>query len=88
VPVTVLVLRNDEYGVLKNYRDKLGLSGVPGLDIGGIDNLALAQAYGMPAQRVETTEELTGTLRRALATATPHLIEVPIAGDAAPVTLW
>jgi benzoylformate decarboxylase len=88
VPITVLVLRNDEYGVLKTYRDKLGLAGVPGLDIDGIDNLALALAYGMPAQRVETPEELTGALRRALAAATPHLIEVPIASEAAPVTLW
>jgi benzoylformate decarboxylase len=88
VPVTVLVLRNDEYAVLKDYRDRLGLAGVPGLDIDGLDNLALARAYGVPAQRVGTPAELSTVLRQAIAAGTPQLIEVPLAGETAPVTLW
>lgn len=89
VPVTVVVLRNDEYGVLKTFRDMLGLSGVPGLDLDGLDHLALARAYGVHAERVETRAQLVAALRRAVAAATPHLIEVPVASaTASTTTLW
>lgn len=89
VPITVMVLRNDEYGVLKTYRDELGLTGVPGLDIGGLDHLALAHAYGVTAQRVGTPDDLRGALRKAFAAPEPRLIEVPVAGSRTPATtLW
>jgi benzoylformate decarboxylase len=89
VPVTVLVLRNEEYGVLKTYRDALGLGPVPGLDIAGLDNLALARGYGVSAERADTPEELAMALRQAMATSAPHLIEVPVAGASGDgVTLW
>lgn len=80
IAVTVLVLRNDEYAVLKDYRDQLGLPEVPGLDIPGLDNVALAAAYGVSAQRVEGIAELADTLRQAIADPVPRLIEVPVAG--------
>lgn len=90
VPVTVVVLRNDEYGVLKTYRDLLRLGDVPGLDLGGIDHLALARAYGVAAQRVDSPEELSTVLRGAVAASAPRLIEVPVAGAgaASATTLW
>jgi benzoylformate decarboxylase len=86
VPVTVVVLRNDGYGVLKDYRDRLGLTDVPGLDVPGLDHIALARGYGMPAHRADSTAELTEMLRRAIADPGPQLIEVPVAGTTAP--LW
>ncbi|HEX6076543.1 MAG TPA: benzoylformate decarboxylase [Micromonosporaceae bacterium] len=86
IPVTVLVLRNDEYAVLKDYRDQLGLSDVPGLDVPGLDNVALAKAYGMPAQRVESVAELNETLRQAIVEPAPRLIEVPVSGPT--TALW
>lgn len=89
VPVTVLVLCNREYGVLKTYRDALGVSGVPGLDIDGLDHRALARAYGVTAHRAETPGDLVETLRHTIAASEPHLIEVPVAGAATPGTrLW
>jgi benzoylformate decarboxylase len=86
VPVTVVVLRNDEYGVLKSYRDRLGLTGVPGLDVPGLDHLALARGYGMPAHRVETPGDLAEALRESLAVGVPTLLEVPVTGT--DTTLW
>lgn len=86
VPLTIVVLRNDEYAVLKDYRDQLALSGVPGLDVPGLDNVALAGAYGMPAQRVETVAELRETLHRAIGDPGPMLVEVPISGPT--TALW
>ncbi len=89
VPVTVVVLANREYGVLKTYGEALGVAGVPGLDIDGIDHRALARAYGVTAHLANTPERLGEILRRTTASDEPHLIEVPMAGAAAPATtLW
>lgn len=90
VPVAVVVLRNDEYGVLKTYRDMLRLGEVPGLDLGGIDHVGLARSYGVAAQRVESPEELSAALTAAVTAPVPRLIEVPVAGvgTAPTTTLW
>jgi benzoylformate decarboxylase len=89
VPVTVVVLRNQEYGVLKTYADTLGVTGVPGLDIPGLDHGAIARGYGVRSHRVGTPDELADTLRQTLASPEPHLIEVDVAGVGAPTrTLW
>lgn len=89
VPVAVVVLRNGGYGVLRTLRDRLGRADVPGLDIDGIDYLALARGYGVTARRADTPQELTAAVRQALAASTPQLIEVPVASDtAAGSALW
>lgn len=80
VPVTVVVLRNDRYAVLEDYRDFLELPEVPGLRVPGIDTVALARAYGVAATRVDGGAELATALRDGLARTGPTLIEVPIGG--------
>ncbi|MEV4707878.1 benzoylformate decarboxylase [Actinoplanes sp. NPDC049316] len=82
VPVTVVVLRNDRYAVLEDYCDFLGLSGVPGLQVPGIDAVSLAGGYGVPAVRAEGAGELDAALRQALAGSGPALVEVPVGGPA------
>jgi benzoylformate decarboxylase len=82
VPVTFLVLRNDEYAILKWFAEleQIG-SGVPGLDLPGLDVAAVAEAYGVPSQQVDTREELSEALRAAIAVEDgPRLVEVPVAG--------
>lgn len=81
VPITVVVLRNDRYAVLEDYCDFLGVSGVPGLRVPGIDAVALARGYGVTGYRVEQADEVTWALKTALARPRPHLIEVPIGGS-------
>ncbi|MEV4481359.1 benzoylformate decarboxylase [Micromonospora coxensis] len=80
VGLTVVVLRNDRYAVLEDYRDFLGLDGVPGLQVPGIDTVALARGYGVTALRVEGADELATALRDSLARPGPTLIEVPVGG--------
>ncbi|MFG2053206.1 benzoylformate decarboxylase [Micromonospora sp. NPDC048930] len=82
VPVTVVVLRNDRYAVLEDYRDFLGLGEVPGLRVPGIDTVALARAYGVTARRAADGGELAAALREGLDRPGPTLIEVPIDGAA------
>jgi len=78
VPATFVILRNDEYGVLKWFAGALKATGVPGLDLPGIDYCAIAQGYGMHAVRIASRDELAAALVRSVASDSPSLIEVPI----------
>ena len=62
-PVTFLILRNDEYMILKWFAMLEQVSGAPGLDLPGLDVAAVARGYGVPAQDVSGREELTEALR-------------------------
>ncbi len=80
VPVTFLVLRNEEYMILKWFAELEQAAGVPGLELAGLDVAAIATAYGVPAREVNGREELTEELRAAIAFADgPRLVQVPIA---------
>jgi benzoylformate decarboxylase len=79
-PVTFLVLRNDEYMILKWFATLEQVSGAPGLDLPDLDVAAVAGAYGMPAREVSGAEELTEALREAIAAQDgPRLVQVPVA---------
>jgi benzoylformate decarboxylase len=78
VPVTFLVLRNDEYAILKWFGLLEEISGAPGLDLPALDCVAVAGGYGVNARRVANSEELGVELRTALASDGPELIEVQV----------
>jgi benzoylformate decarboxylase len=79
-PVTFLVLRNAEYMILKWFAMLEQVTGVPGLDLPGLDVAAVARGYGMPAREVTGREELTEALRGAVtADDGPQLVQVPVA---------
>jgi benzoylformate decarboxylase len=80
VPVTFLVLRNEEYMILKWFAALEQVTGAPGLDLPGLDVAAVANAYGMKARTVSGREELTEALREDIAVDDgPRLIQVPVA---------
>ncbi|MEA2475690.1 MAG: benzoylformate decarboxylase [Thermoleophilaceae bacterium] len=79
VPLTILVLRNDEYAILKWFSDLEQVEGAPGLDLPGLDCVALARAYGMRADRVEGVDALRDALAEGIGASEPRLIEVQIA---------
>ena len=79
VPLTVLVLRNEEYAILKWFAEFEGEMGAPGLDVAGLDSVAIASGYGMRARHVEGSDELRSALAEAIASGAPELIEVRIA---------
>ncbi|RYF60375.1 MAG: benzoylformate decarboxylase [Comamonadaceae bacterium] len=78
VPLTVLLLDNSEYAILKWFAERENTANVPGLDMPPIDHVALSRAYGVPAETARTADELTAALNRAFDTDGPHLIHVPI----------
>jgi benzoylformate decarboxylase len=80
LPVTFLVLRNQEYMILKWFAAFEQVNGAPGLDLPGLDVAAVAGAYGMPAREVSAREELTDALRTEIAADDgPRLIQVRVA---------
>jgi benzoylformate decarboxylase len=80
VPVTFLVLRNQEYMILTRFAELERVAGAPGLDLAGLDVAAIARAYGVPAQEVGGREQLVEALREAIAVQDgPRLVQVPVA---------
>ncbi len=79
VPVTFLVLRNEEYAILKFFTLLEEIPGAPGLDLPALETAAVAAGYGINARRASDPEELGVELRRALASPEPELIEVQVA---------
>jgi len=78
VPVTFLVLRNGEYGILKWFADIEQVSGAPGLDLPSLDTAAIAAGYGVSSRRVSGRDELRDALETALASDAPELVEVGV----------
>src|SRR5882757_3106977 len=80
LPVTFLVLVNQEYGILKGFGDYLTTTGVPGLDLDYLDYEALAKGYGIPAVRAGRPDELAIALKQAFTAGNgPHMIIVDVA---------
>jgi benzoylformate decarboxylase len=78
VPVTFLVLRNEEYAILKWFADIEHVTGAPGLDLPSLDTAAIASAYGVNSRVVSGRDELRDALDKALASSAPELVEVPV----------
>jgi benzoylformate decarboxylase len=79
-PVTFLVLRNDEYMILKWFADLESVEGAPGLELPGLDTAAVARGYGVQTRDVSDREELDEALREAIdAEDGPRLVQARVA---------
>jgi benzoylformate decarboxylase len=79
VPVTFLVLRNEEYAILKWFAEIESVTGAPGLDLPALDCAAVADGYGVEARRVDSRDELREALRESIDADAPRLVEVRVA---------
>jgi benzoylformate decarboxylase len=78
VPVTFLVLRNEEYAILKWFADVEEVKGAPGLDLPSVDTAEIADGYGISSKRVSGREGLHEALKGGIGSKQPELIEVPV----------
>ena len=79
-PVTFLVLRNDEYGILKWFATLEQVTGAPGLELPALDTAAVARGYGVPSVDANSREELTAALSAAIAADDgPRLVQARVA---------
>lgn len=70
-----IIINNSGYGALAGFSQRMGADHVPGLELGGIDFVAISQGYGVSASRVTSLEEFVEAYRFALTTTGPILIE-------------
>lgn len=75
--LTVLLLRDDAYGMIKWKQAHMGFANF-GMDMGNPDFVAYAESYGASGHRPASAEEFAPTLQRCLDTPGVHLVEVPI----------
>ncbi|WP_105567361.1 benzoylformate decarboxylase [Microbacterium halophytorum] len=76
---TVFVIANNgTYGALRGFAAVLDALDAPGLDVPGIDFVALATGYGVPASRVTTPDAFRAAYDAALAADGPVLIDARI----------
>ena len=79
-PVTFLVMRNQEYMILKWFAAMEQVSGAPGLELPGLDTAAVARAYGMPARDVSDHDELAEALKEGISAGDgPRLVQARVA---------
>src|SRR5690606_9221045 len=58
LPLTVVVVNNAGYGAMRSFSQVMQVQAVPGLDLPGIDIVAIAQGFGASAERVEKAADL------------------------------
>lgn len=78
LPVLFIIPENRQYGILKSFAILEETPGVPGLDIPGLDIVALATGYGCTAVRAATEGEVTTACKAALERKGPTVLVVPI----------
>jgi benzoylformate decarboxylase len=78
VPLTVLVVRNDEYAILKWFSTIEQVIGAPGLDLPALEVAKVAEGYGVRSRQVDGTGELRTALAEAIASRQPELVEVRV----------
>jgi len=79
IPVTFLVLRNNEYGILKWFAEVEQVTGAPGLDLPALESAEIARGYGVDVRRVRSRDELREALAAGVASNGPSLVEVDVA---------
>jgi benzoylformate decarboxylase len=80
VPVTFLVLRNEEYMILKWFAAFEQVEGAPGLDLPGLDVAAVARGYGVQSCDVTGRDELSEAMLEAIAADVgPRLVQARVA---------
>jgi benzoylformate decarboxylase len=78
VPVTFLIIRNDEYGILKWFAEAEQVTGAPGLDLPALEVAMTATSYGVGARRVAGLDALRDALTTAIDADVPRLVEVSV----------
>lgn len=79
VPLTTLVLRNEEYAILKWFAGLEDVQGAPGLDLPKLESAKLAAAYGVNVRQTTGADDTREALREAIASPKPELVEVRVA---------
>jgi benzoylformate decarboxylase len=76
LPIVFVVMRNEEYSILKSFAVLEETPGVPGLDLPGLDISSLASGFGCRTVNVDSCEKLAREFTNALDADGPTVIVV------------
>jgi len=85
LPLLIVVLRNEEYCILKSFAVLEQTPGVPGLDLPGLDIVSIARGYGCDAARVEDIGGIKKAVIEAWRKVRPTVLEIPISAQVPPL---
>jgi benzoylformate decarboxylase len=78
LPITFVVMNNGGYGAMRAFSRLIGGSAPPGIDLPGLDFVALAASMGCPGVRAGDPQTLESGLAAALAAKGPFLLEITL----------
>jgi thiamine pyrophosphate-dependent acetolactate synthase large subunit-like protein len=78
LPILIVVLRNEEYCILKSFAVLEDAPGVPGLDVRGIDTFLLQRATATVLHGLTISTLLKKAATEAWTKSKPTVLEVPI----------
>ncbi|MGX4806514.1 benzoylformate decarboxylase [Bradyrhizobium guangdongense] len=78
LPITFVIMNNSGYGAMRAFSRLMQAQRPPGIDLPGIDFVALAKGLGCPGKRVTEVTDLDGILNEALASEGPTLVDVTV----------
>jgi benzoylformate decarboxylase len=85
LPILIVVLRNEEYCILKSFAELEKTPGVPGFDLPGLDMVSIARGYGCDAARLDDLDRIKMAATAAWTKSKPTVLEVPISPQVPPL---
>ncbi|WP_407123350.1 benzoylformate decarboxylase [Bradyrhizobium sp. STM 3561] len=80
LPITFVVMNNSGYGAMRAFSQIMQAHRPPGIDLPGLDFVALARGLGCSGKRVTLVEHLEVTLNEALTAKGPTLLDIVVHG--------
>lgn len=78
LPITFVVMNNSGYGAMRAFSRIMQAHRPPGIELPGLDFVALATGLGCPGRRVTEVEGLDRILGEALASDGPSLVDIAV----------
>lgn len=85
LPLLIVILRNEEYAILKSFAILERTPGVPGLDLPGMDFVSIAKGYGCDGVRVTDIGAIKDEVAKAWTKEVPTVMEIPISRSFGPL---
>lgn len=86
LPITFVILNNQEYAALKSFSRMFNTTEFNGVDLPGIDICAIARGYGCETLRVDKSSDLAAALTQSFTSSGPVVIDVVV--DRAAIVLY
>lgn len=80
LPITFVIMNNAGYGAMRAFSQIMQAHRPPGIDLPGLDFVALANGLGCPGKHITQVDQLDATLGDALAANGPVLVDIAVDG--------